>query len=236
MLFHRKLATAIGIMASKNSVLESLKTDFFDAYLLTSSPYRSEPDVIALLDDRVDRLFNHLKDRLYWILADRAYTSGILRKPDRVMELLKVVGDNKRRSIINKLISMDYDHEAYFDSWSGIVAMWRKMTHSPNNPIARMRLLDELFGMSHNGGPLIEYLGLPWLFDALYVRALGDANELAARSSIEAKEAARSAEFGVGRRPVSDSDKRALYLAKKERSGGKSIAPAQNVVWLSNGD
>jgi hypothetical protein len=125
--------------------------------------------------------------------------------------------------------------------WSDIVNMWKKLCDPPNNINSKISLLDRFFGLAHNSGPLTDYLETPWLFDALYTRALAHPNELAQYASHDAKEAAKSANIGAGLgtsissfMPVTDDDKLKLFNAKNERIGG-SLRPQYSdpPKWLS---
>ena len=111
------------------------------------------------------------------------------------------------------------------ESWTEVTNQFFELTQTPNNPTVKLHKLDKLFGAVHNNGPITDYLDLPWLFDALYFRALADPNEIAQRASIDAQRVTRLDRNKMGYSPVTNDQKRALLRAKQERNPGKSITP-----------
>lgn len=123
---------------------------------------------------------------------------------------------------------------AWGGSWDGIVETFINMTRPPADHWAKLYKLDSFFGMAHNNGALVDYLMLPWLFDALYVRALADPNELAQHASIDVQRATRLNRPQLGYRPVTDTDKLALFQAKQARHPKRNIGPEHSKppAWL----
>jgi len=257
---------------SEMAILESIKTDFFDMYLLSSTPHRNDPEVRSLLVDRVDRLIEHFVIALYQAFLVRVdAVISIPDDPDHKLykSLIKINDVDAMYEIISDMANdgqtvteiigkyPTYSHSAGPDyagkplpygslalgsgGWSDIVNMWKKLCDPPNNINSKISLLDRFFGLAHNSGPLTDYLETPWLFDALYTRALAHPNELAQYASHDAKEAAKSANIGAGLgtsissfMPVTDDDKLKLFNAKNERIGG-SLRPQYSdpPKWLS---
>ncbi len=246
---------------------ESVETDFYDMYLLLTVQH-DDSEVQSLLTDRVDRLIEHFRNMLYraFIIRTDAVLPTIAR-PDVFDQFLNIKNPHEMLLIIDDIVmsgriypnalgldnnepTYEYGTYAINDgAWVAVVQKFREFCNPPNNARAKAELLDELFGLAHNNGSLTDYLedtrenewgiSKPWLFDALYVRALAHPNELAQRASYDARQAAKSADIGYGfgsslsnYTPVSDADKLKLYKAKKERGADSRpyFQPAPN--WL----
>ena len=255
--------TKLDKVLSKMSILESIKTDFFDMYLLSSTPHSSDPEVSELLVDRVDRLIQYFVKAMYrafLVRVDSVISSPefdpdhelykSLMKIDDVNAMYEIISDMANDGHIVVDIIGEYPTYGQYagpdyagkplpygtysigsGGWPDIVNMWKKLCSPPNNLNSKISLLDRFFGLAHNSGPLTDYLETPWLFDALYTRALAHPNELAQYASHDAKEAAKSANIGAGLgtsissfTPVTGDDKLKLFNVKNERLGG-SLRP-----------
>ena len=90
--FHTKLDKVL----SKMSILESIKTDFFDMYLLSSTPHSSDPEVSELLVDRVDRLIQYFVKAMYrafLVRVDSVISSPVYDPDHKLYESLMKIDD-----------------------------------------------------------------------------------------------------------------------------------------------
>lgn len=225
---------------------ESIKTDFFDMYLLSSLPHQNHPEVSSLLTDRLDRLIEFYRRKLfigYAIRIDAAQSNA--HNPQRHMgvegvyeQLLKITDPQQMSSVIKnamehgiqlKDVRVDkrYVKYAIHHKWADTLPIFFKLCENIDRVDQKIMVLDRLFGLAHNSGPLTDYLEdnprRPWLYDALFTRALAHPNELFKYASDEARIVAKSAYLGPdlgtslsGYREVTDKDKYDL-LSTKER-------------------
>ena len=203
-------------------IIESVKTDFYDMYLLSSVQHNDDHDVQALLTDRVDKLIDHFKSQLYKGFLDlRAYGTPA-HEAIKIDGVLDLPLENPFRHINNQqemfsIIKNITKNEPWVLSgeWNQAAEIFFKLCNPPSNTKSKVMLLDKLFGLAHGGGSLTDYLDTPdfgdplrhrewtesktgWLFDALYIRALAHPNELAKHASHDARQAAKSADIGYG--------------------------------------
>lgn len=251
-------------------IIESVRTDFYDMYLL-SSVQHSDPDVEALLTDRVDKLIDHFRSRLYSVFISRLVnmlsgtpedpgsdasmvhdTLSKVNDPQKMFSIIRnIAGDNVGKFVATIIGTTEEEDESWVDeelqsvvnhNWFPVVEIFFKFCNPPNSTKSKIMLLDKLFGLAHNSGPLTDYLDQTgWLFDALYTRALAHPNELAKHASHDARQAAKSGDIGYGLgsslssyKPVADVDKLNLYRAKQER--GDVSRPSQSPHWLPDDD
>jgi hypothetical protein len=240
---------------SEMTILESIKTDFFDMYLLSSMPHRNDPEVSAILTDRVDRLIQYFVRVMYRAFLIRVHAvlpngpNNRLYKSliniDDISVMYEVITNIANNGDIYTKITGEYPTygrhtgQAYAGKplpygtlslrsggWNNIVEIWKKFCNPPSDVNSKILLLDKFFGLAHNSGPLTDYLETPWLFDALYTKALAHPNELAQYASHDAREVSKSADIGAGLGtslssfiPVTDDDKLRLFNSKSERTG-----------------
>jgi len=226
----------------RTALTEGAKSDFYDLYLLLSSPYLQEPDNQALLADRTTDLCDYFATKLYQALVFRAEMVGDLDEGDdqdnrSYHELYQVRDPRERIAVVDRILAADsrkhrVTHDGrpvrnliYHKAWLDIIQMLPLISFPPADPAARARLLDRFFAMSHNSGPVAEWMRLPWLEDALYVKALAHPNEIAHYASPEVVSATRSAATGTGYKPVTHRQYYDLYLAKKERGEQPGTPP-----------
>ena len=256
-------------------IIESMRTDFYDMYLLSSVQHSDDPDVEALLTDRVDRLIDHFRSRLYSAFisrlvsmlsgtpedqgSDASIVHDMLSKvndPQKMFSIIRnIAGDNVGKFVATIIGTTEEEDEEEDESWVDeelqsvvnhnwfpVVEIFFKFCNPPNSTKSKIMLLDKLFGLAHESGPLTDYLDQTgWLFDALYTRALAHPNELAKHASHDARQAAKSGDIGYGLgsslssyKPVADVDKLNLYRAKQER--GDVSRPSQSPHWFPDDD
>ena len=237
-------------------ITESIRTDFFDMYLLSSLPYSDDPEVEALLTDRVDRLIEHFREQLYLAFMVRLQFLLDINDDDAYYGLQDIDDPKMMYDIIMDFANSgemcprilnideydsDYGSVITSGNWGNAVDVFTKLCKPPKNIKSKIAILDKLFGMVHNGGALTDYLGHKWLFDALYTRALAHPNELARYSSDDARRLATTGDVGYGLgsslssyRPVTDADKFNLYSAKQSRlDDDQSLKPRDiDVRWI----
>jgi len=230
---------------------ESIKTDFFDMYLLSSLPHQNHPEVSSLLTDRLDRLIAFYRRKLFIAYAIRidavtpAQSNGDFHNPQRHMggvegvyeQLLKITDPLEMSSVIKNAIEHGlqlkdvrvdkrYIKYAIHHKWANTLPIFYKLCENIDKVDQKIMVLDRLFGLAHNSGPLTDYLEdnprRPWLYDALFIRALAHPNELYKYASDEARIVAKSAYLGPdlgtslsGYKEVTDKDKYDLLSAKE---------------------
>lgn len=225
-------------------ILESVQTDFYDMYLLSSVPHFENKDVQTLLTDRVDNLIEYFRTKLYQAFIIRVDSViGSVDQHPTIWEKLSNINDiNDMVTIVKDIVNSGdicldiIGHDNYWPedyegilsgAWEALVEIFYKLCDPPKNLKMKILLLDKFFGSAHNNGSVVDYLNTPWLFDALYVKALAHPNELAQKASVDARQVAKTGYLGSGLgssvsgyKPVSDTDKLNLFKAKKERPGG----------------
>lgn len=242
---------------SLSLITESVKSDFYDMYLMLAIPVNTD-EYLSLLTDRVDRLIEHFRYMLYkaFITRTDAIIGNIGAKSNEVYRrfcnitdintMISIVDDIYNNGMIYlRALGLDNlpqnkkgqpikygDYALRSGSWPEVVNRFKKLCHPSNSVLSNARLLDELFGMAHNSGSLVDYLEDPnrthWLFDALYTRALAHPNELARYASYDARQVVKSANIGHGQsslseyEPVSGDLKLQLFRAKEQRTGQSS--------------
>lgn len=225
-----------------NNLTESAKSDFYDLYLLLTSPYLDEPDNQELLADRTTDLCEYFAGKLYQALLFRAEQTGDLDEEDDQDErsyddLVRVQDPKQRIAIIDRIHQadnskrrLDYRGDPtgnliFFGAWLQLIPMLRRLSYPPANAMERAKLLDKFFAMSHNSGPVSEWMRLPWLDAALYVKALADHNEMAYYASPDVVAATKSAANGTGYKPVTNQQYLDLYNYKRERGMNPGAPP-----------
>lgn len=166
-------------------ITESIRTDFFDMYLLSSLPYSDDPEVEALLTDRVDRLIEHFREQLYLVFLLRLDLCFAIEKRDSARDkfdsLLRIKDPRMMWEVISNVVrdgdlfptlfgpsysdgtlTVEYEYSnALHGNWVEVAELFSKLCDPPKNTKSKVALLDKLFGMAHNNGSLTDWLGDP---------------------------------------------------------------------------
>lgn len=201
---------------------ESAETDFYDVYaIISSNRIKEDEEIKALFIDKVSNLFDYFRSKIYEMLILRnscIYSHNDPNQAKIFNKYMKVSNCKKQVETIKKLRS---NEASYSGSWISIIDLFINMSFI-TDPYRQIQFLDRFFNMSHNNGPITDYMksvGVHWLFDALYIKNLASLNELLARGSYDVRHAIRSASEGIGYVPVTNKQKYNLLNAKAERYG-----------------